>query len=53
MKTKKSISKRVKKTKKDKLIIYKPNRSHNLSKKERKTKRSKKSVKQKLWKRLV
>lgn len=53
MKSKKSIVKRIKKTKKGKLIVYIPARAHNLVKKERKVKKRKKSVKTKLWKKII
>jgi len=44
IKIKKSILKRVKRTKKGKIIFSVPGRSHNLAKKEKKVKRIKKSV---------
>ncbi len=47
MKTKKSIKKRIE-VKKKVFIVQKPGRAHNLAKKERKVKRLKKSVKDRL-----
>jgi len=47
-KTKKSITKRVRKTKNEKIIIYVPGRAHNLAKKEKRVKKFKKSVKKDL-----